>query len=142
MESRKIGAAAAITIVGIIAVVAVCALLLLRGGGSTLPAYPGAQKLAEQSFMGYTAKLYSFIGSSEDAYNWYKSQMPVEGWALDYDGGYIEGEGCLLNYTKGGKVATIIVSESEAAISTQEETFGVVVPSGSKTIFLAQGPEP
>jgi len=136
VKERRIGAAAAIIIVAIV----VCAIILLRGGASSLSAYPGAQKLAEQSFTGYTAKLYSFTGSGEDVYSWYKSRMLAEGWSLDYDGGYIKGEGCLLNYTKGGGVATIIVSESEAAISTQEETFGVAVPSGSKTIFLAQGP--
>jgi len=142
VKEQGIGAAAVIVIVGVIAVVVIGALLLLRGSGDILPAYPGAQKLAEESFMGYTAKLYSFTGSCEDVYNWYKSQMPAEGWTLGYDGGYIEGEGCLLNYTKGGEVATIIISESEAAISTQEETFSVDVPSGSKTIFLAQGPAP
>jgi len=142
LKKRGIRPAAVIAIVSIIVVVAIGALLLLRGGGGILPAYPGAQKLAEQSFMGYTARLYSFTGPCENAYNWYKSQMPAEGWTLDYDGGYIENEGCLLNYTKGGEVATILISESEAAISTQEETFSVDMPSGSKTIFLTQGPEP
>jgi len=142
MKEKGVSSIVVIAIVIIIAAVAIGAILLLRGGGGILPTYLEAQKLAEQSAAGYTVTLYSFTGSCEEVYNWYKSQMPVEGWILDYDGGYIENQGCLLNYTKGGEVATILISESEAAISTQEETFSVDVPSGSKTIFLAQGPKP
>ena len=136
---RKIGAGLIIAIVAIIAVVAIVAILLLRGGGTGLPVYSGAQKLGEQSADGGTVEFYSFTGSGQDAYNWYKSQMSGQGWTLYYDDGYTSGYGGSLIYTKGNEMAAIEVCEDSSAISTYEQAFNLTVPSGSKLILLARG---
>jgi hypothetical protein len=138
---RKMGTTGIIAIVGIIAVVAIVALvLLMMGGGTGLPAYSGAKKLGEQSAEGYTFEFYSFTGSGQGAYNWYKTQMANQGWTLSYDAGYISGYGGALTYTKGSEMALIEVIEDSSTISYYESTSGITVPSGSKLIALMVGP--
>jgi len=137
---RKIGAGVVILIVGIIAVIVIAAILLLRGGGTGLPVYSGANKLGGQSAGGYTAEFYSFTGSGQDVYNWYKTQMVNEGWTLGSDSGYASGYGGALTYTKGNEMAVIEIIEESSTISYYEQGFNITVPSGSKLIVLMKGP--
>jgi len=55
--------------------------VLLGGGGGSLPVYPGANALNTTTYGNTTTTTYDLgtIGMA-DVYNWYKSEMPNQGW--------------------------------------------------------------
>jgi len=139
MKEKGVSSIVVIAIVIVIAVVATVAVLLLRGGGTGLPVYSGAQKLGEESASGMTGEAYWFTGSGEDAYNWYKSQMSGQGWTLSQDQGYTTDYGGVLYYTKGNEMAVVVIDESGSAISMVEARYGVDLPSNAILLTLARG---
>lgn len=142
MKDRGIGTAVVIAIVIIItAVGASGTLLLMRGGGGTgLPVYSGAHKVGQRLDDNLAGELYSFTESGEAVYNWYKSQMPAEGWTLYSDLGYTAGYGCVLYYTKGDDLGAIAIIESASDIAVLEAQTGLDVPGGAKVVLLGRGP--
>jgi hypothetical protein len=122
----------AIAVVVVAIVGAVAAILLMRGAGTPggLPLYAGATKLGDTSWQDavwgtgktYPATAYD-LGTADGGvvYNWYKTEMQKQGWALDGEDGYTAGGASGQAYTKGVEKAVIVVLEGSAAV---ERGFG------------------
>ncbi len=122
MKEKGIGTGAIIGIVVTVVVVAVVVPLIIIfalgiGGGAPggLPEYPGAtsyelppevQGLLPQ---GIQLKAYSTSASVSDVINWYKEQMPGQGWT--YDSTHSEESYGLLIYQRGNDGAMILVED-------------------------------
>jgi hypothetical protein len=92
-------------------------------GLENIPLYPGAVKLGESTSLEETRQTidayFSFDGAGVDVYNWYKSEMPKQGWRLSFDHGYRE-NGVSLECRRGFTKVYIILNSSSLAHSFNE----------------------
>ena len=96
----------------IVAVVAVAAVLILRGGGAPggLPVYSGASEFRRTEVGSLTSAYYD-LGTANlgDVYNWYKTEMPKQGWTLAGDSSNPGYNTYQINYTKGSDSVEIVI---------------------------------
>jgi hypothetical protein len=113
MKESGIGTTAIVVIIvavviGTVIPVTVVAVLLGGGAPGGLPVYSGASYF-NGTTAGSTTLSYYDLGSADLAtvYNWYKTEMPNQGWTLTVDnpqtGAYT------IDYTKGSDSAEIVI---------------------------------
>ena len=98
-----------IPIIIVVAVVVPVVVIVAVGGGGAggIPVYSGASELTSQTQGNTTSTMYD-LGTANlaDVYNWYKTEMPKQGWAVtDASTSYAY----VLNCTKGNDSATITI---------------------------------
>jgi len=102
--------AAVFMIIIIVAVVAV--VLVARGGGAPggLPVYSGASEF-NRTEVGTLTSAYYDLGTADLAtvYNWYKTEMPKEGWTLTGDNPSPDYNSYTIDYTKGSDSVEIVI---------------------------------